>query len=517
MRWRSELQSILLLGLLSAAVGSVAWAAGEVVSTSDAVWTTEGNQMNAKLGESLAAVGDVNGDNFDDFIVGSRFYDSGNTDSGIAWLFYGSDTGPTTTPNVIFNPPFVEFAGFFGWTVAGAGDVNGDDYDDVMISMPNYNGGQSDEGAVFVYYGSQTGIDTTPDWRVESDLTFAHLGWGAGSAGDVNNDGYDDIIVGAYRYDNSPSTIHHAYVFHGSDTGLDTGSRPVGRPGNADWTALGDQTQDAFGTHVGTAGDVNGDNYDDVFIAAPRYNGSGYVDEGRVFVYHGSQTGLDKDGTRPSGSPSNFDWATEVNQANAYLSGPDAISGVGFTGDVNCDGYDDLLIGSSYYDHDQDGEGMAFLWLGSMNGLNSGAPAWTVESNEVNGQLGTQVGWAGDVNGDGCDDFMVGHRLYDVTGSNDVGRTAIYFGNDTSFTAGENPEYADALIVGDQASCYSGETVSAAGDVDGDGYDDFIVGAINYNGGLAAEGKVFGFRGGPVVFFGNFETGNRLRWTSTQP
>ncbi len=332
------------------------------------------------------------------------------------------------------------------------------------------------------------------------------------------------------HYDTCSPAVHHAYVFYGSATGLDTGSRPVGNPSNADWTAVGDQCgpgpdppfyfdSDAFGIRVGTAGDVNGDTYDDIFIGAPHHDGAGAPqrNEGKVFVYHGSSTGLDKNGTRPSGSPSNSDWASEADQVEAYLSGSSSMDGIEFTGDVNCDGYDDLLIGAANFDHPETNEGMAFLWLGSMNGLNVGDPAWTVEGNQEGSALGNQVGWAGDVNGDGCDDFMVGHHGFDLPGTDNVGRTAIYFGNDTSFTAGDSMEYADVIIVGDQAACYSGITLSTAGDVDGDGYDDLIVGSMHYDGGLVDEGKIFGFLGSPIVFAGNFETGNLLRWTLVVP
>ncbi len=533
MKWRSELQSILLVGLLSAAIGSVAWAAGEVVSTTDAVWMSEGDQTEAYFGESIGTAGDVNGDNYDDFIIGARLYDNGLENAGVAWLFYGSDNGPGPTPDVVFNPPSVEAHGFFGDTAAWAGDVNGDGYDDVLIALPNYSGNYPDEGAVYVYYGANTGIDTTPDWRAEGEQTYAHLGWGAGRAGDVNNDGYDDIIVGAYRYDTCSPSVHHAYVFHGSPNGLDPGGpapRPVGYPSNADWTAVGDQCgwgpdppfnvdSDAFGIRVGAAGDVNGDTYDDVFIGAPLYGISGTPQrhEGKVFVYHGSQSGLDKNGTRPTGSPSNADWAAESDQVDAFLGGSSSMDGVGFTGDVNCDGYDDLLVGSANFDHPESNEGMAFLWLGSMNGLNAGDPAWSVESNLEGSALGNQVGWAGDLNGDGCDDFMVAHHGYDTPVDTNIGRTGIYFGNDTSFTSGDHLGYADVIIEGHQASCFSGITLGTAGDVDGDGYDDFLIGAMYYDDGQTNEGAVFGFTGGPVMFFGNFETGNLLRWTSTSP
>jgi hypothetical protein len=146
------------------------------------------------------------------------------------------------------------------------------------------------------------------------DATYAHLGWDIGSAGDVNNDGYDNIIAGAVRYDFN--NISHAFVWYDSENGLDPGGaspRPIGMPSNADWTAS-DPTNtsdwgNGFGSRVGHAGDVNGDTYDDIFVGAP-YASNGEAQEGMVYVYYGSTNGLDPGGSspRPSGNPMNADW-----------------------------------------------------------------------------------------------------------------------------------------------------------------------------------------------------------------
>src|SRR6185503_7598863 len=137
----------------------------------------------------------------------------------------------------------------FGMYVASAGDVNGDGYSDVIIGTWYYDNGQTDEGAAFIYHGSSSGITTTLQTQLECNQASASMG-NVASAGDVNGDGYSDVIVGAWQYDNGQSDEGRAFVYLGSAGGLST---------SAAWTAESDQTLAAFGNAVATAGDVNGD------------------------------------------------------------------------------------------------------------------------------------------------------------------------------------------------------------------------------------------------------------------
>ncbi len=108
----------------------------------------------------------------------------------------------------------------FGVSVGTAGDVNGDGYSDVIVGATYYDNGQTDEGRAFVYHGSSTGLDTSPNWTAESNQVSAYFGNSVGTAGDVNGDGYSDVIIGAYRYDNGQNNEGRAFVYHGSSTGL---------------------------------------------------------------------------------------------------------------------------------------------------------------------------------------------------------------------------------------------------------------------------------------------------------
>ena len=150
----------------------------------------------------------------------------------------------------------------FGWSVGPAGDVNGDGYADVIVGAPGYENGETAEGRAFVYYGSATGLSTTADWTAESDQALAIFGSSVATAGDVNGDGYDDVIVGAPGYSNGETAEGRAFVYHGSALGLSTTTA---------WTADSNQASAHLGGSVGTAGDVNGDSYADVIVGASSY------------------------------------------------------------------------------------------------------------------------------------------------------------------------------------------------------------------------------------------------------
>ncbi len=424
-------------------------------------WTAYGNQAGAYFGVSVGTAGDVNGDGFDDVIVGAYYYDNSHTDEGAAFVYYGSGTGPSPNPDwtAYGNKP----GAYFGVSVGTAGNVNGDGFDDVIVGAYTYDNGQADEGAAFVYYGSGTGPSPNPDWTAESDQANAYFGVSVGTAGDVNGDGFDDVIVGAYYYDNSHTDEGAAFVYYGSGTGPSP---------NPDWTAYGNKPGARFGSSVGTAGDVNNDGYDDVIVGAYTYD-NGEPNEGRAFVYHGSNTGLS----------ATANWTAESDQVNAYFG-----VSVGTAGDVNNDGFDDVIVGANAYDNGEPNEGRAFVYYGSNSGLTTPA-AWTAESDQANAYFGSSVGTAGDVNNDGYDDVIVGAYTYD-NGEPNEGRAFVYHGSNTGLSA-----TANWTAESDQADALFGFSVGPAGDVNNDGYDDVIVGANAYDNGQVYEGAAFVFYG----------------------
>jgi len=436
-------------------------------------WTAESNQAGALFGSSATTAGDVNGDGYSDVIVGAYRYDNGQSDEGRAFVYLGSPTGLSASPN--WTAESDQAAAWFGYCVSTAGDVNGDGYSDVIVGAYGFDNGQNNEGRVYVYHGSVSGLSNTPNWITESDQANSQFGYSVSTLGDVNGDGFSDIIVGANSYDNGEVDEGKAFVYHGSSLGLST---------SVNWTAENNQFGALFANSTSTAGDVNGDGFSDAIIGAPNFD-NGQTDEGRTYVYLGSVSGLSV----------TSNWITESNQADAYFG-----TSVFTAGDVNGDGYSDVIVGSPDYDNGESNEGKAFVYYGSSSGL-SVTVNWTAESDQVDAKLGISVSTVGDVNGDGFSDIIVGAYWYD-NGETNEGRAFVYFGSATGLSSS-----SDWIAESNQANSYFGYNVSIAGDVNGDGYSDVIIGAYLFDNGESNEGRVFVYHGSSSGL------GDNVKWT----
>jgi hypothetical protein len=223
--------------------------------------------------------------------------------------------------------------------VASAGDVNGDGFEDVIVGAPNYAsppidpGGVNEGGASFVYEGSATGLWLVPAWSTFSPDNYAQLGNAVASAGDVNADGFDDVLVGAWLAQSYDEFAGAAYVFPGSAAGLAT---------TWIWANSSLEDEGTFGKALSSAGDVNADGYADILVS---WDSGEFGSEGYVDLYLGSPTG-------PTEDPS---WRDDPD--GEYSFG-EAVAGAG---DVNGDGFDDVVVGAPY---EQVG-GKAHVFLGS--------------------------------------------------------------------------------------------------------------------------------------------------------
>jgi hypothetical protein len=358
--------------------------------------------------------------------------------------------------------------------VGTAGDVNGDGYDDVIVGAPHWHNPQIDEGAAFVYGGSDSGLSETapPLWSKASNQTGAKFGHSVGTAGDVNGDGYADIVVGAPTWESSGEERGAVWLYYGSAGG--THSAP-------DWYNPGDQDDAQYGYAVGTAGDVNRDGYSDVIVGSPDWEDDApYPNEGRAWVYLGSKSGLRYD----------VHWHAEGNNFSANLG-----QAVGTAGDVDGDGFSDVIVGApGYGDDGLSGEGKVWVFHGAAGGLNVSS-TWSREGGQNGAHYGWSVGTAGDVNGDGFADVIIGIELWNG-GLTNEGGASVHHGSPGGL-GGSWTWHGE----GEQASAHYGYSVGTAGDVNGDGYAEVIVGAPNYNQVYADEGQAFVYygNGGPGV------------------
>ncbi|MEI6421798.1 MAG: FG-GAP-like repeat-containing protein [Lentisphaerota bacterium] len=358
--------------------------ADSVASAAD--WHTESNQAGALMGGTVAS-GDVNGDGYDDVIVPAQFYINGETNEGKVFLYYGSPTGISLTPGWSAEGNQINMK--LGAAVAFAGDVNGDGYGDVLVATAI--------GKIFLYYGSASGLSASPVWTL-------NYGYSIACAGDVNKDGYDDVIIGDNNTANGT-----VYVFHGSPTGLSS---------TPNWTVNGEQVGSWFGHQVASAGDVNGDGYDDVITYARYYNNT-YTSAGKVYVYHGSATGL-------SATPA---WIKEGTADYDKLGWT-----VSSAGDINKDGYGDVAITTK--------PGKVYVYNGSASGL-SASRSWSA----------TMSSWPstsfGDINKDGYSDLVVACCNYTGTAPKE-GAVFIWYGASTGLGVDGTTANAHWKAVGGQ-------------------------------------------------------------------
>jgi VCBS repeat-containing protein len=460
-----------------------------------------------QAGISVSSAGDVNGDGYDDLIIGAYRDDSGGYNAGAAYVIFGKSTGFGTIDlgTALAATDGFKIQGDFdfdnaGWSVSSAGDVNGDGYDDLIIGARGNDSGGSNAGAAYVIFGKSTGFGTidlgtalaaTDGFKIQGDAPNDSAGVSVSSAGDVNGDGYDDLIVGAHYNDSGGADAGAAYVIFGKAAGFGTIDLGTALAATAGFKIQGDFDSDAAGISVSNAGDVNGDGYDDLIVGA-NLNDSGGSDAGAAYVIFGKSAGF-----------RTIDLGTALAPGAGFKIQGDVVDdqtgvSVSSAGDVNGDGYDDLIIGARLNDSGGNNAGAAYVIFGKSAGFGTidlgtalaAADGFKIQGDANNDYAGFSVSSAGDVNGDGYDDIIVGAYRNDSGGTN-AGAAYVIFGKAAGFglidLGTALAATAGFKVLGDADSDLAGRSVSSAGDVNGDGYDDLIVGAaFNDSGGSNA-------------------------------
>ena len=370
-----------------------------------------------------------------------------------------------------------------GWSVA-TGDINGDGTDDLIIVT-------LDEETDVIYGGGSlpATIDldsTSPDLAVVGDDWGEQVGRSA-AAGDINGDGTDDLIIGAYH--TNPGGRRQAGETHVIYGGASLPAIIDLSSTSADLTVYGDDAEDYSGDSV-AAGDINGDGTDDLIIGA-----WGADPGGETYVIYGGGSlpaTIDLDSTSPDLTVRGDDWGDQVGRSAAV-------------GAIDGDGTDDLIIGAFVADPvGGSNAGETYVIYGGTSlpaiiDLSSASADLTVYGDDG----GDLSGWAvatGDIDGDGTDDLIVGARGADPGGGSNAGETYVVYGAGSLPTIIDlNSTRADVTVYGDDAEDYSGNSV-AAGDIDGNGTDDLIIGAWGADpAGRSQAGETYVISGGESV------------------
>lgn len=417
-------------------------------------------QQGSRFGQSVAAAGDVNGDGFDDVVAGAPNFDSLFPDTGAAFLYLGSPSGLSEAPSWFYRGQ--EVGDLAGTSVASAGDVNRDGMSDLIIGAPN--AGTSGQGVAYLFLGSRAGLPSSPSWIYRGSSSGERLGASVASAGDVNGDGFADVIIGSPGFTGDARSQGRTLLFLGSSSGLS--------PSPA-WIYDMNAADAMFGASVAPAGDVNGDGFDDVVVGAP-----GEITPttrgGRAYVFWGTTSGL-------APNPS---WVSSSRYRDSQMG-----FGVASAGDVNGDGFSDVIVGEPAFGEIFGNAGRASIYLGSATGLSWWRPSWTTASTSAEALFGGSVAPVGDMNGDGLSDVLIGARLSkNKTGM--PGGAFLFAGNKGAIS--ENPI---KTYFGRQDFEAFGASVSSAGDVDGDSKEDLIIGAPNNSDCAPVAGAFYLFYG----------------------
>ncbi|MFO0687901.1 MAG: hypothetical protein U0900_04295 [Myxococcota bacterium] len=456
------------------------------------------------VGSTVSSAGDFNCDGIADLAVGAPF--AGTTPTGTlisyhqGWVgvWYGDPILPPqpneppdwfVTGNGAASPSEAEL----GWMIA-AGDVSGDGCDDLIVGNRATPAGTA--ANVRAYFGAVGGPDTTFDWRrtipsFGAALPFGFSGQGDVATGDVNGDGTDDILVGIPDAGFGQAEEGAVFVWIGGP-GL---ASVLDAPANPDWIAESNQAGAKLGFSV-ASGDVDADGREDVVAGAPDWNGSipNSADSGIALMWRGSPTlaaGAD-------GTVANAAWSLQIGAANARLGWSVAVAG-----DLDGDGFGDILAGAPYYDNPftvGTAEGTVVVTRGASPAPPTDLYSWT-HFGQDRGWLGWSVAGAGDVNGDGFDDYLMGEPR-DNADATLHGRTHLVRGRATA-AWGPNPAtdvfFAEVGLPNTPHAESFGQSVASIGDWNDDGGPDIVVGAP----GIDTTGGVFSLDGVAFVYLGD--------------
>lgn len=477
-------------------------------------FTVAGSDKEDLSGASVSEAGDINGDGYGDFLIGAYLADNGAiTDAGKIYVVFGQ--GGAFNP--LLNLSTLNGTNGFtingktenhqlGWHLSSAGDFNGDGFDDLLLGTPATTlDAKVNAGETYLIFGKATGYTPTFDlaslngtngFTIQGEEELDFFGYAVDGIGDINNDNFDDIIISApFASPNQKSKAGIAYIIFGQNTTTPS-LLPVANLNGTNGFRINGQTAYQFlGYSVSGAGNFDNDNFDDVLIGAYSADVSDKVDAGQSYLIYGQSAPYAStiELTSLTG-PTGF----AINGINAGDFSGWAVSEAG---DVNKDGFGDILIGAPAASNPKEQAGEVYVLFGKTNrstvfNLNTlnGNNGFTLKGIEIQDHVGAALSSVGDVNRDGIDDILIGAKNASPNGFAS-GTAYLFFGKENSFATSFNLSDLDGTnglsILGKSKDYQLGAALSGLGDVDGDSFNDFIIGAKGANANGIASGESY--------------------------
>ncbi|MBL7187268.1 MAG: FG-GAP repeat protein [Phycisphaerae bacterium] len=419
-----------------------------------------------EFGSGIWSGGDINGDGYDDILISAPRW---NESRGRVYLYYGGASIDPSYPDITFSgqDPNTHLGDYRG---SSSCDVNLDGYDDILIGAWGYN---NYTGRVYIHYGGPK-IDTQADMVLDGEP--GQEGWFGleVTSSDIDDDGHEDVLVSAQNYNNG---VGRVYIFWGNpmdtspDVLLDGEGYPEGKPK----PALGWETQGWFGRRIDANGDINGDGYNDILVGA-RYAGEGF--SGSAYLFLGGK----KD-----------DMDTVCDYVFPGESPRDEMGSSGRIFDIDRDGFDDVLVGARFAANYR---GRVYIYWGADNF--DGSQPDVVLEGEAGSIMGADEIVCGYFNSDGYGDILVGAPAY-----LNRGRAYIFHGN----TQALMDQQADYIFDGESGHNGRFGIAASSGDFNNDNHDDIVIGAWGYN---DRQGRAY-------LFYGPFDSTTDLtfNWDTT--